>query len=272
MAAPRARAHRGGRVSAERALTFGSVAEDYEATRPGWPREAFAIAFEQFDLPGLTGPTPSTSQRGPASSRARSSSSPARSSPSSRTQALRAVLRRELPAVTVLEGTAESLPLASRRVPTPRAPGQAFHWFDVDRALDEISGTCGVPRGVAIAAWNTPPEEGTWYDAVVDFLDVGEPRPPAGREHATGRRRLRRTRAYGGLARDRRAARAAASSRAAFQRLLGTHSIINVLPPERRARLIEEAMAVADAQNAFDDDGSGAIPWRCELYVLRRRD
>ena len=40
--------------------------------------------------------------------------------------------------------------------------------------------------------------------------------------------------------------------------------------PERRSELIEEAVAVADAQGAFDADGSGAIPWRCELFVLRR--
>jgi hypothetical protein len=29
---------------------------------------------------------------------------------------------------------------------------------------------------------------------------------------------------------------------------------------------------VADAQGAFDADGCCAIPWRCELFVLRRRD
>ena len=45
------RAHRGRRVSDERALSFGSVAEDYEATRPGWPVEPFAMAFEQFGVP-----------------------------------------------------------------------------------------------------------------------------------------------------------------------------------------------------------------------------
>ena len=39
-----------GRVSGERALSFGSVAEDYEATRPGWPLEPFAEVLRHFGV------------------------------------------------------------------------------------------------------------------------------------------------------------------------------------------------------------------------------
>ena len=52
--------------------------------------------------------------------------------------------------------------------------GQAFHWFDVERALDEIARVLR-PGGVVIAGWNSPPEDGTWYDAVIDFLHVANP-------------------------------------------------------------------------------------------------
>ncbi len=58
--------------------------------------------------------------------------------------------------------------------------------------------------------------------------------------------------------------------RRSFPRLLRTHSALNALTPGRRAELIEQALAVAEAEGAFDADGNGAIPWRCELFVLRR--
>ena len=34
----------------ERALSFGQVAEDYEATRPGWPLEPFTQVLEHFGV------------------------------------------------------------------------------------------------------------------------------------------------------------------------------------------------------------------------------
>jgi hypothetical protein len=60
------------------------------------------------------------------------------------------------------------------------------------------------------------------------------------------------------------------TDRVTFRRQLGTHSAINALEPGRRQELIDQALEVAEAQGAFDAGGNGAIPWRCELFVLRR--
>jgi SAM-dependent methyltransferase len=51
--------------------------------------------------------------------------------------AMRQVLSRELPAVEVLDGSAEALPLADASVDAI-VVGQAFHWFDAPRALAEF--------------------------------------------------------------------------------------------------------------------------------------
>lgn len=51
--------------------------------------------------------------------------------------AMRATLEREVPGATVLEGTAEALPLATAAVDACVA-AQAFHWFDTTRALPEL--------------------------------------------------------------------------------------------------------------------------------------
>jgi SAM-dependent methyltransferase len=251
-------------LSAERALSFGSVAEDYEATRPGWPLEPFAIAFEQFEVPRRPAVVDVAAGTGKLTrTLAELAGTLVAVEPD---PALRAVLMRELPAVTAVEGTAETLPLEEASADAVCA-GQAFHWFDVDRALDEFARVLR-PGGIAIAAWNTPPEEDTWYDAVIDFLESANP------DHLPAStiewpQTLAAHPRFGGLLQI-TARHEQPTTRASFERLLGTHSILNMLPAERRSGLIARALAVADGHGAFDSDGSCAIPWCCEVFALRR--
>ena len=123
-------------VSEQQALSFGSVAEDYEATRPGWPVELFATAFEQFGVPDRPDVVDVAAGTGKLTRvLAQLAGTLVAVEPDS---ALLAILQRELPDVTALDGTAEELPLESASADVACA-GQAFHWFDVDRALDEIA-------------------------------------------------------------------------------------------------------------------------------------
>ena len=69
---------------------------------------------------------------------------------------MRRRLEVELPGVPVLDGTAEDIPLPDASVKGVTA-GQAFHWFDTHRALDEIAGVR--PAGW-LAALNERPESG----------------------------------------------------------------------------------------------------------------
>ncbi|HET6173334.1 MAG TPA: class I SAM-dependent methyltransferase [Gaiellales bacterium] len=252
-------------MSEQRARSFGSVAEEYEATRPGWPLAPFALAFEQFGLPDRPDVADIAAGTGKLTrTLVQLAGTLVAVEPDA---ALRAVLQRELPGVPVLDGTAESLPLDTASIDAACA-GQAFHWFDVDRALDEIARVLR-PRGIAIAAWNSPPEDGTWYDAVIEFLETANPAhlpattmdwPAALAEHPR----------YEGLL-EITARHEQPTHRAAFRRLLGTHSAINMLPPKRRHELIDDALAVAGTHGAFAADGTGAIRWGCELFVLQRR-
>jgi SAM-dependent methyltransferase len=251
-------------VSGERARSFGSVAEDYDATRAGWPLEPFAIALEHFEVrarPDVVDIAAGTGKLTRTLARLAGTLVAVEPDPD-----LRTVLQRELPQVTVLEGTAEALPLAAASAGVACA-GQAFHWFDVDRALNEIARVLR-PRGVVIAGWNLPPEAGTWYDAVVAFLHVANPEylPARTQDWAAV---FGAHPAYGGLL-EISARHEQPIERAAFGRLLGTHSAINVLPPARRAQLIAEAIEVADANNAFDSNGQAAIAWRCDLFAMQR--
>ncbi|AHH93755.1 class I SAM-dependent methyltransferase [Kutzneria viridogrisea] len=67
--------------------------------------------------------------------------------------AMRAELVRALPGVRALAGSAEQIPLADGSVDAVLV-GQAYHWFDLERALPEI-GRVLRPGGVLGLLWNT---------------------------------------------------------------------------------------------------------------------
>jgi ubiquinone/menaquinone biosynthesis C-methylase UbiE len=71
-----------------------------------------------------------------------------------------AELLRGLPSVTALEGHAERIPLPDASMDGVFV-GQAFHWFDVDKALTEI-GRVLKPGGVLLALWNRDDESVPW--------------------------------------------------------------------------------------------------------------
>lgn len=248
-----------------RALSFGQVAEDYEATRPGWPLAPFADACAHFgvreradvvDIAAGTGKLTRTLAL-LAGTLVAVEPDPG----------LREVIQRVLPEVDVLAGTAEELPLETASADVACA-GQAFHWFDMERAPAEIARVLR-PGGVLLAGWNAPPDDGTWYDAVIEFLETSNPDhlPASNRDWPAAFAALE---AYDGL-REFEARHEQPTDSSSFARLLGTHSAIAKLPPARGAALIEEARAVAVEQGAFDRDGNAAIPWRCRVYGLRRR-
>jgi SAM-dependent methyltransferase len=249
----------------ERALSFGQVAEDYEATRPGWPVEPFAQAFEHFGVrerPDVVDVAAGTGKL--TRTLALLAGTLVAVEPDAE---LRAVIQRVLPEVEVLAGTAEELPLPTESADVVCA-GQAFHWFDMVRAPAEMARVLR-PGGILIAGWNTETGDGSWYDAVIEFLETSNPDhlPAKNRDWAAAFAMLP---GYDGLT-PFEFRHEQPTDYATFARLLGTQSAIARLAPERRAALIEEARAVAVEQGAFDRDGNAAIPWLCQFCVLRRR-
>jgi SAM-dependent methyltransferase len=73
---------------------------------------------------------------------------------------MRAELSRRFPQVNALSGTAEKIPLDSGSVDAVLV-GQAFHWFDREKALDEI-GRVLRPGGALGLLWNDEDESVEW--------------------------------------------------------------------------------------------------------------
>jgi len=78
-------------------------------------------------------------------------------------------LRADLPEVTALQGGAEAVPLPDASVHAVLV-GQAFHWFDRERALPEIARVLR-PGGALGALWNTDDDRVEWIAGLGEAAD-----------------------------------------------------------------------------------------------------
>lgn len=120
------------RVDPVAAAGFGSAAELYERARPSYPEDAVAWLIERTGM----GPSTTVADVGAGTGKltrllVRSGAHVVAVEPVAEMRAL----IREAEAV---DGTAEELPFADESVDVVTV-AQAFHWFDLDRAIPEIA-------------------------------------------------------------------------------------------------------------------------------------
>jgi SAM-dependent methyltransferase len=141
-----------------RGSSFGAVAAAYAEHRPGYAEAAVRWAVEPVrsrrplrvvDLGAGTGKLTATLTRAGADVTAVEPD-----------QKMLAQLRRELPSVRALAGSAEQIPLPDGSADAVLA-GQAMHWFDLDRAMPEI-GRVLTPGGVVAGLWNVDDDRVGW--------------------------------------------------------------------------------------------------------------
>jgi len=144
--------------------------------------------------------------------------------------AMRAELRRTLPEATVLEGSAERIPLPDASVDAILV-GQALHWFDLDRAIPEMARVLS-SGGVVAGLWNMDDDRVPW---VAGYKDVCRSQVSFKRNETV--RMLPPTPYFGEveLAEFPHAQRRTAESLTAT---VGTHSHVLILPDDERAKVL----------------------------------
>jgi SAM-dependent methyltransferase len=149
---------------APQAARFGDVADRYERARPLYPESALAELAARCRLrPGtpvadLGAGTGKLTRQLVALGADVVAVEPA--------AGMRRRLGAEVPGTPVLDGTAEDIPLADASTEIVTA-GQAFHWFDTQRALAEIARVLR-PAGWLALLWNERPESG-WAAGLWDL-------------------------------------------------------------------------------------------------------
>ncbi|MCY4728764.1 class I SAM-dependent methyltransferase [Nocardioides sp. STR2] len=149
-------------ATADRARSFGSVAEAYDRGRPGYPAEAVAWlaggeAKVVLELAAGTGKlTRALVDQGHAVFATEPD------------EAMLEVLRERVPEVSARAATAESIPANDRSVDVV-VVAQAFHWFDHRAALAEIARVLK-PGGHLALVWNSRDERIPWVRRMGDIL------------------------------------------------------------------------------------------------------
>jgi ubiquinone/menaquinone biosynthesis C-methylase UbiE len=90
--------------------------------------------------------------------------------------AMRAQFAAVLPDVPLLDGTAEAIPLPDASVDAITV-AQAFHWFDVARAVPELARVL-IPGGGLALVWNERDERVPWVAELSGIIHRRDPRAP----------------------------------------------------------------------------------------------
>ena len=148
------------------ALSFGSVADAYDRARPGYPPDAARW---------LAGDTPARVLELGAGTGLLTADLVALGHRVLATDPLEEMLRHlaaRLPAVPAARAVAERIPLPSRSVDVV-VSAQAFHWFDLERALPEIARVLR-PGGEIALVWNERDERIPWVKRLGDVIGTQE--------------------------------------------------------------------------------------------------
>jgi SAM-dependent methyltransferase len=149
---------------APQATRFGDVADRYERARPLYPRAALSELASRCGLGAGTRVADVGAGTGKLTRQLVALGADVIAiEPAA---GMRRRLEAAVPGVRVIDGTAEDMPLPDATVEVV-ASGQAFHWFDTGRALDEIARVLR-PGGWLALLWNERPDSG-WAAGLWDL-------------------------------------------------------------------------------------------------------
>jgi SAM-dependent methyltransferase len=137
-----------------RARSFGPAAAIYERSRPGYPADAvgWLVGSRPLRVLDVGAGTGKLTRALVAAGHAVTAVEP--------DGLMRSALAAAVPGVEILDGAAETLPVGDGSFDAVTA-GQAFHWFDADRAFPEIARVLR-PGGVLGVVWNIRDERVPW--------------------------------------------------------------------------------------------------------------
>jgi SAM-dependent methyltransferase len=244
---------------------FEDVADDYERGRPGYPPPAVAAIRAGLSLPAgarvadVGAGTGKLTRALVAAGLDVVAVEPL--------DGMRARLRAVLPEVEVLAGTAEALPLGDASVHAV-ACGDAFHWFDGERAAPELARVIRPGGGLALL-WNTPAGEAAdagppWAAELVERLDAVRPDHPGFRDDQ-GRDAIESSGLFGPL--NRAGFRHVHhTSRARMVANVASMSYVAMLPGDERRALLERIDALLAAHGVEELD----VQLRTTVWTARR--
>jgi SAM-dependent methyltransferase len=193
-------------------------------------------------------------------------------------------LRAKLPGVPLLAGVAEAMPFAGGSLDAV-VVAQAFHWFDPDRAMAELSRVIGVGGRLGLI-WNVRDRSVGWVDEIWSVMDRVERHAPW-QDHGRDRSRGSPGRPDGSLRRTEPDLTSVEDcvwsgwTRASFSHVhvgsqadvvdrLRSVSHIAVLPQERQHVVLDEIRAILGHRPETSQSDTVGIPYVVDVMVAER--
>jgi SAM-dependent methyltransferase len=180
---------------------------------------------------------------------------------------MRAKLVAALPGVEAIEGTAEAIPLPGHSIDAV-VVGQAFHWFDGDRAVSEIRRVLRARGGLGMI-WQARDVVRPWIERleeIIDRVDDGHPRFRTG----AWREAFNRLPLFDPLEEAAFDTVQRGSPETIVDRV-GSISYVAAMHPDRRGAVLDE---VRDLLATHPDTAGREIielPYRAHIYWTRAR-
>lgn len=219
-----------------RGASFGAVAAAYAELRPGYPDAAvrWCVALAGRDIGSLR---VLDLGAGTGKLTALLAGLGADVTAVDPDPAMLGELRRALPSVRALAGSAERIPLPDASADAVLC-GQSMHWFDLPRALPEIARVLA-PGGTVGALWNSDDDRVPWVAGLQEVAE-GAAAPPRSRRHSDAVSFGPEQSGTALFTPTERAEFANAQPLTAetLVELIGTHSRFLVMAPAERGRLL----------------------------------
>jgi SAM-dependent methyltransferase len=243
-------------VRTQRARSFGRVAAEYERGRPGYPPEAIvwllgAGGLDVLDLGAGTGKLTGALLR--AGHRVTAVEPLAQ---------MRDLLIDRLPQARTLAGTAERLPLADASVDAVTV-GAAFHWFEHDAALAEISRVLRAP-GVLGLLGNAFDTSVAWVARVREILG-----PPAIEQRGHWPSVVDLDERFAEVD-DREFAHHQRVDRAGLRDLASSRSSLAVMPDAEREKVLAQLDRLWEQEPSLSRRDDAMLGWQTRVRRCRR--
>lgn len=245
------------------ASAFAAVADAYQQGRPSYPTEAIDRLAEYLQLGEASRVLDLAAGTGQLSrllrERVRHIMAVEPSPP------MRAKIGTDLPGVGVLDGTAESIPLANAAVDAV-VVGEAFHWFQTAAATAEIARVLTEHGGLALL-WNTATWSSETTSWLEDFRTIVRHHKQAAGDYPAGDSAWHDAFEDSGLFEPlvhSQFSHTQTLQPADFRAQVASWSWIANLEDEQRASVLDDIEAVTKEHDEL------VIPYRTDLYLTRR--
>lgn len=254
------------RIHEAAARGFEAAVERYQRGRPGYPDDAVAYLSRELEVGHDTDVIELGAGTGKFTERMVATG--ARVVAIEPVAAMREALVRNCPTVSVLNGTAEQLPVEDASADAAVA-AQSFHWFDGDRALPEIHRVLR-PRGRLGLIWNARDPASDWSERLTAIFDRlaggGAPRYASGR----WREPFERTESFGPL-HHQVAYHVHEVSRDTFLDRVLSVSYVASAPEDVQAGVVAEVTEILDTDPELADREVLVMPYRTDVFWCARR-